>query len=154
HRAVPERAATLEDFYARCASDPLVIDKWLAVQACIPEPETLDRVKALTSHPVFSMANPNRVRALIGAFAMMNQSQANRADGAGSVFSADTGLAPDPRTPRVAPGPFPALKSGRMFDPVRRSRAETALRRVASAPSLSRDVGDIVTRALAGPASF
>jgi aminopeptidase N len=153
HCAVPERTAALEDFYARYAGDPLVIDKWLAVQACIPEPQELDRVKALTSHPAFSMANPNRVRALIGSFAMMNQSQANRADGAGYDFIVDTVLALDPRNPQVAARLLSALKSWRMFEPVRRSRAETALRRVASAPSLSRDVGDIVSRALAGRAS-
>jgi aminopeptidase N len=153
HCAVPERAAALEDFYARYADDPLIIDKWLSVQACIPEPETLGRVKALTSHPSFSMANPNRVRALIGAFAMMNQSQANRADGAGYDFIVDTVLALDPRNPQVAARLLSALKSWRMFEPVRRSRAEAALQRVASAPSLSRDVGDIVSRALAGPAS-
>jgi aminopeptidase N len=153
HCAVPERSAALEDFHARYAGDPLIIDKWLSVQACIPEPATLDRVKALTSHPSFSMANPNRVRALIGAFAMMNQSQANRADGAGYDFIVDTVLAIDPRNPQVAARLLSALKSWRMFEPVRRSRAETALRRVASAPSLSRDVGDIVSRALAGPAS-
>ena len=68
----PERAAALEDFYARYADDPLIIDKWLALQAAIPEPATLDRVRALTEHPAFSMANPNRVRSLIGSFAQAN----------------------------------------------------------------------------------
>jgi aminopeptidase N len=149
HCAVPERAAALDDFYARYAGDPLVIDKWLALQASIPEPATLDRVKALTSHPAFSMANPNRVRALIGSFAMMNQSQANRADGAGYGFIVDTVLALDPKNPQVAARLLSALKSWRMFEPTRRSRAEAALRRVAGAPSLSRDVSDIVSRALA-----
>src|SRR5262249_53585515 len=62
---VPERAAALDDFYARYAGDPLVVDKWFTLQAAIPEPATLDRVKALTAHSAFSFANPNRVRALI-----------------------------------------------------------------------------------------
>ena len=66
--------------------DPLIVDKWLSLQASIPEPATLDRVKALTAHPAFSFANPNRVRALIGAFAMSNPTQSNRADGAGYDF--------------------------------------------------------------------
>ena len=79
---VPERAAALDDFYARYKDNPLIVDKWLALQAAIPEPATLARVKALTAHPAFSMSNPNRVRALIGAFAMSNQTQFNRADGA------------------------------------------------------------------------
>jgi aminopeptidase N len=148
HHAVPERAAALEDFHARYASDPLIIDKWLTLQACIPEPATLERVKALTSHPAFSITNPNRVRALIGAFAMMNQSQANRADGAGYDFIVETVLALDPKNPQVAARLLSALKSWHMFEPVRRSRAEAALRRVANTPSLSRDVSDIVSRAL------
>ena len=93
---VPERAAALDDFYARYAGDPLIVDKWFSLQAAIPEPATLDRVKALTAHPAFSFANPNRVRALIGAFAMANQKQFNRADGAGYDFVADTVLALDP----------------------------------------------------------
>ena len=61
----PERAAALDDFYARYAGDPLIVDKWFTLQATIPEPATLDRVKALTTHPAFSLANPNRVRALV-----------------------------------------------------------------------------------------
>ena len=94
---VPERAAALDDFYARYAGDPLIVDKWLALQATIPEPATLDRVKALTAHPAFSFANPNRVRALIGAFALANQKEFNRADGAGYDFIVDTVLALDPQ---------------------------------------------------------
>ncbi len=54
-----------------------------------PGDDTLDRVKALTAHPAFSMTNPNRVRSLIGAFAQGNQSGFNRADGAGYEFIAD-----------------------------------------------------------------
>ena len=67
---VPQRTAALKDFYGRYADDPLVIDKWFTVQAIIPEPATLDRVKALTEHRAFSFANPNRVRALIHLLSM------------------------------------------------------------------------------------
>ena len=69
---VPERKAALADFYERYASDALIVDKWLSLQATIPQPDTLDHVRTLTAHPAFSMANPNRVRALIGAFAQGN----------------------------------------------------------------------------------
>ena len=93
----PERARALDDFYQRYADDPLVIDKWLTLQAVIPEPATLERVRALTSHPAFSMANPNRVRSLIGAFAQANHTQFNRLDGAGYDFVADIVLALDPK---------------------------------------------------------
>src|SRR5215470_6892734 len=144
-----ERTAALEDFYRRYAGDPLIVDKWLSLQAAIPEPATLDRVKALTTHPAFSMANPNRVRALIGAFAMSNQTQSNRADGQGYDFIVKTVLAIDPKNPQLAARLLSALKSWRVLEPSRRGLAQAALRRVAGASSLSRDVHDIVERALA-----
>ena len=136
--------AALEDFYARYANDPLIVDKWFSLQAAIPEPATLDRVKALTAHPAFSFANPNRVRALISAFAMANQTQFNRADGAGYDFIVETVLALDPKNPQVAARLLSALKSWRVLEATRRALAEAALRRVKAQPSLSRDVQDIV----------
>jgi aminopeptidase N len=146
----PERAAALDDFYARYAGDPLIVDKWFTLQAAIPEPATLDRVRTLTKHPAFSLANPNRVRALIHAFALSNQKEFNRADGAGYDFIVDTVLTLDPRNPQLAARLLSAFKSWRVLEPTRRALAQAALRRVAAAPSLSPDVGDIVRRALAG----
>ena len=145
----PERTAALEDFYARYADDPLIIDKWLALQAMIPEPATLERVRALTEHPAFSMTNPNRVRSLIGSFAQGNSTQFNRPDGAGYDFVADIVLALDPKNPQMAARLMNAFRSWRALEAGRRARAQATLRRVASAPSLSRDVGDIVARTLA-----
>ena len=145
----PERTEALNDFYTRYANDPLIIDKWLALQAAIPEPATLDRVRALTGHPAFSMANPNRVRALIGSFAQVNHTQFNRADGAGYDFVADAVLTLDPKNPQVAARLTGAFRSWRALEPRRRERAEATLRRVAAAPALSRDVHDILARTLA-----
>ncbi len=145
----PERAEALEDFYRRYSGDALVIDKWLALQAAIPEAATLDRVRALTSHPAFSFANPNRVRALIGSFAQGNHTQFNRADGLGYEFVADTVLALDPKNPQVAARLMGAFRSWRALERQRRGRAEAALRRVAATTPLSRDVADIVARTLA-----
>jgi aminopeptidase N len=147
---VPERAAAIEDFYRRYQADPLVIDKWFALQATIPEAGTLDRVRALTAHANFSLANPNRVRALVGSFAQANQTQFNRADGAGYGFVVETVLVLDARNPQVAARLLAAFKSWRVLETGRRALAEAALRRVAAAASLSRDVRDIVERALAG----
>src|SRR5262244_415195 len=146
---VPERAAALDDFYARYADDALIVDKWLTLQATIPELATLDRVKSLTAHRAFSFANANRVRALIHAFALANQKEFNRADGGGYDFIVDTVLAIDPRNPQLAARLVSALKNWRMLEPMRRAHAQAALRRVAAAPSLSPDVDDIVQRALA-----
>ena len=148
-RDVPERAAALDDFYSRYGDDPLIVDKWFTLQATIPEPATLDRVKALTGHPAFSFANPNRVRALIHAFALANPKEFNRTDGAGYDFIADTVLALDRKNPQLAARLLSALKSWRMLEPGRRAMAEKALQRVAAAPAPSPDVADIVQRALA-----
>jgi aminopeptidase N len=145
----PERATVLDDFYRRYADDPLIIDKWLALQAIIPEPATLDRVRALTGHPAFSMANPNRVRSLIGAFAQANHTQFNRLDGLGYDFVADTVLKLDPKNPQVAARIMGAFRSWRALEARRRQRAEATLRRVAATSNLSSDVHDIVARTLA-----
>jgi aminopeptidase N len=145
----PARMEVLEDFYMRYREDPLIVDKWFSLQATIPEPATLDRVKALTSHPVFSFANPNRVRALINAFAFANQKEFNRPDGAGYDFVVDVVLALDSKNPQVAARLLSALKSWRALEPGRRARAQAALARVAGTASLSPDVSDIAQRALA-----
>ena len=109
----------------------------------------LDRVRALTKHPAFSVANPNRVRALIGSFAQVNHTQFNRPDGAGFDFVADFVLALDPKNPQVAARLMGAFRSWRALEARRRGHAETALRRIAATPALSRDVHDIVARTLA-----
>jgi aminopeptidase N len=143
-----ERGTVLEDFYRRYADDPLIIDKWLALQATIPEAGTLERVRTLTGHPAFSMANPNRVRSLIGAFAQANHTQFNRLDGAGYDFVADIVLMLDPKNPQVAARIMGAFRSWRALEPQRRQRAEATLRRVAATANLSRDLHDIVARSL------
>jgi aminopeptidase N len=145
----PERARALNDFYRRYADDPLVIDKWFTLQAVIPELATLERVRALTSHPAFSMINPNRVISLIGAFAQANQTQFNRRDGTGYDFVADIVLALDAKNPQVAARIMVAFRSWRTLEARRRERAEATLQRMAAVPTLSRDVADIVARTLA-----
>ena len=100
-----------------------------------PDPGTLDRVRALTEHPAFSMTNPNRVRSLIGAFAQGNPTQFNRADGAGYEFVADRILALDPNNPQVASRMTTAFKSWRVLEAAGAPAREAALQRIASAPS-------------------
>jgi aminopeptidase N len=143
------REAALAAFAQRYRDDPLILDKWFGIQASIPEPDTLERVKALMSHASFSMGNPNRVRALIGSFAMANPTQFNRPDGAGYDFVADIVLSLDPRNPQVAARLLTAFRTWRILERGRLRRAEATLRRVAATPHLSPDVSDIVTRSLA-----
>ncbi len=148
---VPEREHALADFHARYASDALVVDKWFSLQATIPQPNTLENVRRLTAHPAFSPANPNRVRALIGAFAQGNTTQFNRADGLGYDFVADTVLALDQKNPQISARLATAFRSWRMLEAGRRMKAEAVLTRIKGAPGLSRDLADIVERALAEP---
>ena len=146
---VPERAHALADFYKRYQSDALVVDKWLSLQATVSEAGTLAKVRELTKHPAFSMANPNRVRALIGAFAQGNPTQFNRADGAGYDFVADTVLTLDPKNPQISARMTTAFRNWRTLEAGRQAKAEAALKRIQAAPGLSRDLADIVERALA-----
>jgi len=145
----PERTVALDAFYAKWKDEALVMDKWLSLEATTPAAETLDRVRDLMSHPAFSIGNPNRVRSLIGAFATGNQTQFNRADGAGYDLVADVVLALDARNPQTAARILISFRSWRALEPKRRAGAEAALRRIAASDRLSPDVSDIVTRTLA-----
>jgi aminopeptidase N len=142
------REAALEAFAATYRDEPLILDKWFMLQAAIPEPQTLERVKGLMRHPGFSLANPNRVRALIGSFAMANQTQFNRPDGAGFALLADIVLELDSKNPQVAARLLTAFRMWRALESGRRGEAEATLRRVSQQPGLSPDVSDIVVRSL------
>ncbi len=143
------RESALDSFFRTHASDALVIDKWFALQAMIPEPETLARVRRLMSHHTFSMTNPNRLRSLIGSFASGNLTRFNAPDGSGYDLLVETVIAVDSVNPQVAARLLGAFRSWRSLEPGRRAVAEAALQRVAAKPSLSADVRDIVQRSLA-----
>jgi aminopeptidase N len=146
--AGPAREAALGHFYERWRHDHLVIDTWFAAQAVAPLAETVDRVRELIAHPLFSITTPNKVRALIGNFATMNPVQFNRPDGAGYMLVAEEVLSIDRFNPQVAARLLNCYRSWRALEPVRRRAAKKALVRVAAAPHLSRDVYEIVSRML------
>jgi aminopeptidase N len=141
------REHALDAFGRRYATEPLILDKWFALQAQIPERETLDAVRALMNHRGFSMSNPNRVRALIGGFSA-NHTQFNRADGRGFALLEEVVIALDPSNPQIASRLLTAMRSWRSLEETRRGHAEAMLRRIAAQPTLSPDVRDIVTRSL------
>ena len=141
------RERALDAFGRRYAMEPLILDKWYSLQAQIPEHETLDRVRALMNHRGFSLANPNRVRALIGGFSA-NQTQFNRLDGAGFALLEEVVVFLDPTNPQIAARLLTAMRSWRSLEAIRRGHAEAMLKRIAAQPSLSPDVRDIVTRSL------
>jgi aminopeptidase N len=144
----PSREHAFEAFARSYAAEPLILDKWFALQAQIAESGTLARVRGLMAHHAFSLANPNRVRALIGGFTA-NQTQFNRADGAGFDLLAEIVLTLDPTNPQIAARLLTALRSWRSLEPGRRDNAAATLRRVSERNKLSADVRDIVTRSLA-----
>ncbi len=142
------RERAFEAFARRFAAEPLILDKWFALQAQIPERRTLERVRRLMTHHAFSLSNPNRVRALIGGFSA-NATQFNRADGAGYDLLGEIVLTLDPTNPQIAARLLTAMRSWRTLEADRQAKAEAALRRILAQPSLSTDVRDIVTRSLA-----
>ena len=93
---------SLEDFYQKWKDNPLVVDKWFAVGAMRPGKNALTHVSALTKHPAYNNSNPNRVRALIGSFAMNNSEAFHKHDGSGYAFFVDNVMDMDSRNPQIA----------------------------------------------------
>ncbi|MBL8584298.1 MAG: aminopeptidase N [Rhizobiaceae bacterium] len=149
HVGSPEAARALADFEARFGTYPLVMDKWFQIQATVPGAGTLASVQALTRHRAFSMANPNRVRALVGTFAAANQTGFHRADGAGYAFFVETVLDVEKRNPQLAARLATSLRSWRSLEAGRQGKAREALADIASRKGLSADLRDIVQRTLA-----
>ncbi len=142
----PERDDMLQAFHDRWKGDHLVIDTWFAAQAIAPEAGVLDRVEALMKDPLFSLTMPNKVRALIGNFAMGNPSQFNRADGAGYRFLATQVLAIEKFNPQIAARLMNAFRSWRALEPERRRQARKVLQGIAKTEGLSRDVFEIASK--------
>ncbi|MEK1886267.1 MAG: aminopeptidase N [Phyllobacterium sp.] len=139
----------LKAFEHRFGNDALVMDKWFIVQAMQPGAEALGKVQGLMRHKLFSLDNPNRTRALVGAFASGNQTGFNRADGKGYAFFAETILSIEKKNPQLAARLLTAMRSWRSFEPIRREHAREALASIAKVGGLSADVRDIVERTLA-----
>ncbi|MFM0287888.1 aminopeptidase N [Paraburkholderia megapolitana] len=142
--------AALEDFYRRFEKEPLVIDKWFALQATqrgSAQRPVIDIVRALMSHPAFNLKNPNRARSLIFSFCAANPAQFHAEDGSGYAFWADQVIALDALNPQVAARLARSLELWRRFTPALREKMRGALERVA-AQVKSRDVREIVEKAL------
>ncbi len=144
----PEREPALDAFYQRWRDDALVVDKWFSLQATSRLPGTLARVKKLLEHPAFDMRNPNRVRALIGAFSQGNPARFHQPGGAGYRFLAEQVLELDRINPQVAARVLNPLTRWQRYDEQRQRLMKMELERIASAEPLSRDVYEIVSRSL------
>ncbi len=150
--AAPFKVEVLLQLARDWAHEPLLMNKWFQVQATAiaqrGEPRVLERVRMLLRHPAYSAANPNNVYALVLGFCAHNPAEFHRSDGAGYAFWREQVLALDAINPTVAARVARALDRWRKFTPDRQRLMKEALAEVARAPRLSRDVHEIVTKAL------
>ncbi len=144
-----ERQSALHCFYQRWKDYPLIVDKWLRAQAMTTRPDALDAVIALIGHDAYDPHNPNKVNALVGGFCFSNPFNFHRADGAGYRFLTDQVTSLDNSNPQLAARLVSALNHWQRYEPLRQQLMKEALERVRKTPQLSRDVAEIVDRALA-----
>jgi aminopeptidase N len=137
----------LADFYKRWQDDVGVVDKWFSIQASADRSTTFDEVKALTAHPAFQIKNPNRVRALIGAFCA-NLYHFHRSDGAGYAFLADYILMLNRLNPQIASRLTEPLIRWQRFAMPQKDLMHAALVRIQDEQGLSPDVYEIVLKSL------
>ena len=142
-----QREAALDIFYHRYRDNALVLDKWFSTQALSARADTLEAVQTLMKHPDFTLTNPNRFRALVGAFSV-NQRWFHRADGAGYALLADQVIALDPINPQTAAKMVPPLGRWQRFDELRQNQMRSQLSRIAGTAGLSKDVFEQVTKSL------
>jgi aminopeptidase N len=143
-----ERRAALDAFYARWRGDDLVLDKWFAIQAMSPLPDTTSEVRALAKHADFDLRNPNRVRALVASFASGNQVRFHEPSGGGYRFLADTIITLDPMNSQVAARLVPPLGQWRRVEPARQALMQQELQRILDAPGLSKGTFEMATRSV------
>jgi aminopeptidase N len=145
----PEREPALEHFYGRWTREPLVLDKWLAVQAGSRLSTTLETVKRLLEHPAFDIKVPNKVYALIRTFSA-NHVRFHAADGSGYAFLGDQVIALNALNPQVAARMARGFDRWKRFDAGRQAKARAELERIRDAEGLTKDVAEIVTKTLGG----
>jgi len=139
----------LESFFVIWRDEPLVVDKWLSLQAMAPTNDVLDKVVALRKHEAFSISNPNKVRALFGAFASANATGFHRLDGAGYRFIADAIIELDPVNPQTAARLMSAFNQWRKYRPDLAAKMKQQIERIYATANLSADVSELASKALA-----
>jgi aminopeptidase N len=148
HNNHPTKAACLEKFYAQWQNEPLVIDKWFALQASSPAADTFETVKNLRSHVAFDIKNPNRVRSLISAFSQTNPVHFHAANGQGYAFLADTILELNALNPQLASRILSPLTAWRKVDDTRQALMKAQLQRLIDTKDISNDVFELASKSL------
>jgi len=144
-----EKAAALASFAEQFKDNPLVMDQWFSVQAGSTLPGGLQRVRELMEHPAFTLKNPNKVRALVGAFAGQNLINFHAADGSGYRFLADLVIELNGFNPQIASRQLAPLTRWRKYDAARQALMKAALVRIRDSGELSSDVYEVVSKSLA-----
>lgn len=144
-----ERDQMIEEFYERAVNDPLQLNKWFRAQALADLPQTLDIVQHLMKHPAFDIKNPNKVYALIGAFASGNVVRFHDKSGKAYSFLADIIIQLDGLNPQVASRMCDPFTRWQRFDDARKDKMQKELLRIQKTPKLSKDVFEIVEKCLA-----
>ena len=144
-----EKAAALASFADHFKDDPLVMDQWFSVQAGSTLPGGLQRVQQLMEHPAFTLKNPNKVRALVGAFAGQNLINFHAADGSGYRFLADLVIQLNALNPQIASRQLAPLTRWRKYDGARQALMKAELERIRNSGELSSDVFEVVSKSLA-----
>jgi aminopeptidase N len=144
------RRRLLGEFYERWQHRKLVVDQWFTVQATAMRAGALDRVEALERHPAFDRRNPNRARALYGAFCNQNLVNFHALDGRGYAFLADRVIAIDGQNPQLAARLLVPMTRFRRYDVARQALMRAALTRIEASGPRSRDVHELVVKSLAG----
>ncbi len=144
----PAAGERLRDFYRRWRGEPLVVDKWFRIQATSRHPATLARVRKLTTHESFDIHNPNRLRALIGAFCQGNQAGFHDPSGEGYTLLSEHVIKLDHSNPQIAARLLTPLTRWRRYDEQRAGMMRAELERIAGRPQLSSDVHEVVARSL------
>ena len=150
HETVEKREAVLADFYSRWQHEALVVNQWLTVQATRPEVDCVDSVRALMTHPAFDWRNPNKLRALIGAFAGANPIAFHREDGAGYRLMGEVVERLQASNPQVAARMLAPMTRWRRYA-VGQEAMRGELERLAAIDPLPKDVFEVVTKALGEP---
>ncbi|MBU1376024.1 MAG: aminopeptidase N [Alphaproteobacteria bacterium] len=138
----------LTDFYSRWKDEPLVVDKWFALQARDPNEEATGRILGLTAHPAFDEKNPNRLRALVSSFANFNPARFHDPSGAGYRFLADQIIAVDRFNPMTAARLVDPLGGWKRLKPELGKLMRAELERIVAIEGLSKNVYELATRAL------
>ncbi len=138
----------VNQFYNKWQGDKLVLDKWFSVQAVSTLNNSLEKVKELTEHPDFTMTNPNKVRSLIFMFALHNQVGFHLSGGKGYQFVADQIIALDAINHQVAARLSSCFNHWKRYDDQRQGLMKKELERIIGIKTISKNVYEIVSRAL------